>query len=81
MQASRGGPVEGAEPPEVGIKVLGCNTVEAANPVLEATVEGIDVLDVIDASDHTGLGRDIDRAMRHSNLFDGGGQYATAICA
>jgi hypothetical protein len=55
--------------------------VESANPVLETAVEGIDVLDVIDAGDHTGPGSDINRAMRHSNLFDGGGQYANDSCA
>jgi hypothetical protein len=54
---------------------------EAENPVLEPTVEGIDVLDVIDAGNDAPAGRNIDRAMGHPDLFGGSGEDATAVSA
>jgi len=46
--------------------------VEPADPVFEATVVGIDVLDVINASYDAMARRDIDRTMRYPDLLDGG---------
>jgi hypothetical protein len=54
---------------------------EPANPVLESAVEGIYVLDVIDAGNDAPTGRDIDRTVGYADLFDGGGQHAAPVGA
>lgn len=42
--------VEKVEPGKVVVEKLGCNAVEAIHPTLEATVEGVGILDVVQAT-------------------------------
>lgn len=54
---------------------------ETAYPVLEAAVVGINVLDVINASNHAAAGRNIDWAMGDANLLGRSGKHATSVGA
>ena len=47
LRIARGGHgFEGSTPTEVGLKVFGCDAMEASHPFLEASVVGVDVVDV-----------------------------------
>ena len=47
LRIARGGHgFEGSTPTEVGLKVFGCVAMEASHPFLEASVVGVDVVDV-----------------------------------
>lgn len=81
FQRTAARPVDGSEPAEIAVEVACGHALEAAQPILESGVVSIDVLDVIDTGDDPNAGRQIDRAMRDTDLFGSRRQGAAAVRA
>jgi hypothetical protein len=62
-------PLNQATPAQIIAQVVGSDTVEAAHPLLESAIVGIDVLDMIDTGDDTLTSGQIDRAVGDAHFF------------
>lgn len=67
-----------AAPAQIVAQVAGSHAVEAARPLLEPAIAGIDVLDMIDTRDDTLTGGPIDRAVGDPHFF---GSRRQRLCA
>lgn len=62
-------PLNQATPAQIIAQAVGSDSVEAAHPLLESAIVGIDVLDMIDTGDDTLTSGQIDRAVGDAHFF------------
>lgn len=86
LEHSACGLIQGAKPTQIAIQILGRHAVESPYPVLEPTVVGIHILDVIDTGHRSPAGRHIDRLLSDTDVYCSGAvdnrqpQDSTYLC-